>query len=126
MFDRSPSAYVWLLLAFLSASSGCDVDAPPPVDANVETCTDDVVNGGDCRYAGAGSTCSVPCAMEAGCVFRLSIRWSEPYCCGFPDESFTNCVCEAGQTVCGDPLMPPGRRVPSTACDSCGADASSP
>jgi hypothetical protein len=126
MLDRSTRFALVTLAALAAFAAGCSSAPPAPMaDADVETCTDDVVDGGECRYAGPGSTCSVACAMPAGCVYRLSIHWSEPYCCGFPNESFESCVCEGGQTLCGDPLRPPGRRLPSTAC-SCGTDAAAP
>lgn len=130
----------WGIAALLAGVVSCrSPDAIPRRDAEADSGTEADAVSGDalalrdapdaacepparaayCAYRGYGSTCELECSQPPGCVFTVTVRWSDGYCCGTGMETYRNCRCVEGRTVCieGDAGRPP-----TTYCEFCSRD----
>lgn len=84
------------------------------------------LRGPRCPYRGYGTTCTVPCDQPLRCVFQVTLEWYDGYCCGFGMETFTNCSCVEGQTLCRNPAIRGDTgQPPTTYCEFCRGEGGS-
>ena len=133
--DDQPQMIRLALPALAACIVACSASHPPlvirdaaPFDAPPESedggsCTTERLTA-SCMYRGYGTTCPVPCAVPPTCTFLASVTWTGEFCCGFPTDSFADCVCEGGTARCRPAFTTaPDRQVPTTYCELCGHDS---